>query len=120
MTNATTLSEDTESAEEIQGTPRLAHEIVGDVKAIVSEAATVARKAVRGKPLDDDLATLRAQYEVTREHVAELYDRTRMTASERARQADEAIRTHPYQAMAVAAGLGLLAGLAISRSRRHY
>lgn len=47
----------------------------------------------------------------------EFYDGAREKVTVGARTTDEAIRTHPYTTMAVAAGVGVLIGLLIGRRR---
>ena len=45
------------------------------------------------------------------------YGRIRDTASESARAADQAVREHPYQAIGIALGLGVVIGFLAGRPR---
>ena len=62
------------------------------------------------------LADIKARLEMARERLTDVYGRARQGVVAGARYTDEAIRTHPYQSLAVALGVGVLIGALIRRS----
>jgi ElaB/YqjD/DUF883 family membrane-anchored ribosome-binding protein len=90
-------------------------ELLQDLRALVSEA-----EAMLGNSLTEHsaeaVASLRARYEATQERLAELYAGAKKKVVAGARYTDEAIREHPYQAIAIAAGVGLLVGVLLGRN----
>ena len=101
-------------------TKRLRHtpsELLGDLQAHVAEA-----ESVMGNSLSEHSAEtfrlLRARFDAARERFAEVYDETRKHVAAGAACADETIRAKPYQSLAIALGVGLVAGLLITRRSR--
>lgn len=95
-------------------------EILNEVKALIDEAETI----MTGAPSDltvDALGTLRERFDAAQERFSELYAGARKKVVAGAKCTDEAIRENPYQALAIALGvgavLGSLAGLMIGRRR---
>lgn len=62
------------------------------------------------------LADIKARLETAREKLTDVYGRARQGVVDGAKYTDEAIRTHPYQSLAVALGVGVLIGALIRRS----
>lgn len=58
-------------------------------------------------------------YGRTRAQIADVYDRARTNVVAGARYTDETIRSHPYQSLAVALGVGVLLGALIGRRNNH-
>jgi ElaB/YqjD/DUF883 family membrane-anchored ribosome-binding protein len=88
---------------------------IEDLRALIREAEEALSTA--GDDASDDIEELR---ERLRDVLAEGQSRIRnLTESirRRAGAADEAIRANPYQSIGIATGVGLLAGLLISRGR---
>ena len=61
---------------------------------------------------------LRAKLETAVEKARALYDRLEEKTVAAAKAADQTVREHPYQAIGVAFGVGLLIGVLAARSRR--
>ena len=62
------------------------------------------------------LAEIKERLEAAREKLTDAYGRARQGVVAGAKYTDEAIRTHPYQSLAVALGVGVLIGALIRRS----
>ena len=61
------------------------------------------------------LAEIKERLEVARERLTDAYGRARQSVVAGAKYTDEAIRTHPYQSLAIALGVGVLLGALIRR-----
>lgn len=101
---------ETRSAEEIESSTE---RLLQDLKAVVHDGEELLRAGAqdlseRGVAAREKLA---AALEVARETRVRLEQR----AMEGARAADKAIRENPYQAIGIAFGIGLLAGVLINR-----
>lgn len=83
------------------------HALVGEAEKILAQT----RGENDGALLDD----LRERLEVARARITALYDGTRRKVVAGARYTDETIRENPYQSLAVALGVGLLAGVLLGR-----
>lgn len=89
--------------------------IMDDLRALITDAEGLL-KALAGDMSEQAKATrasLNQQLESARATFAQLQDRT----VQQARVADQTIRTHPYQSLGVAVGLGIVVGLLVSRNR---
>lgn len=62
------------------------------------------------------LAEIKERLESARERLTDAYGRARQGVVAGAKYTDETIRTHPYQSLAVALGVGVLIGALIRRS----
>ena len=80
---------------------------------MVDEADQLLRNAQRAGQVQFDNA--RDKLAEAREHLAHLEDTTMAQARRAAQATDQAVRAHPYAAMGVAAGVGLLLGMLIAR-----
>ena len=58
---------------------------------------------------------LRSRYEAMHERLSDCYDGAKKKVVAGAKYTDTTIRENPYQAMAVAAGVGLLVGVLLGR-----
>ena len=67
---------------------------------------------------DSEQGTLRAKLEAATEKAKEVSIRLKEQTVAAAKAADEAVREHPYQAIGIAFGVGLLIGVLVARSRR--
>jgi ElaB/YqjD/DUF883 family membrane-anchored ribosome-binding protein len=83
---------------------------VEDVEKAISSAVEAGEKRVNATlgRLQTQLAHLRAQFD-------ELDDQARYQARKAARRTDEAVHSHPYRAIGIAAAAGLLVGWLASR-----
>jgi ElaB/YqjD/DUF883 family membrane-anchored ribosome-binding protein len=67
---------------------------------------------------DSEKGTLRAKLEAATERAKEVGNRLKEQTVAAAKAADEVVREHPYQAVGIALGVGLLIGVLLARSRR--
>ena len=67
---------------------------------------------------DNERQTIRAKLETATEKAKEVCQRLQDQTVAAAKASDKAIREHPYQAIGVAFGLGILVGVLVARSRR--
>ena len=86
-------------------------QLLDDLHTLVADA----EKIMGTEHSDDVLTTLRARFDVAQERLSDFYTNTRKKVVEGAKYTDEAIRSNPYQAVAIAAGVGLVIGLLVSR-----
>jgi ElaB/YqjD/DUF883 family membrane-anchored ribosome-binding protein len=89
-------------------------ELLNDLHALVVEAEKMMGDSI-SEHTADAVSALRTRFDAAQERMADLYDgaRTRVVAG--AKQTDAAIRANPYQALAIAAGVGLLVGVLLGR-----
>jgi ElaB/YqjD/DUF883 family membrane-anchored ribosome-binding protein len=93
-------------------------------KALLDELHTLVAEAERlagspsGEHGSDILESLRSRYDDANARLTELYACTKKKVLAGAHQADEAVRAHPYQSLAIALGAGLLAGFLLGRRER--
>ena len=89
-------------------------ELLHDLQALVVEA-----EKMMGDSLSEHTAeavdALRDRFDAARERLGDLYEGTRKRVVAGAKCTDATIRENPYQAMAVAAGVGLVAGILLGR-----
>ena len=67
---------------------------------------------------DNEKTNIRAKLESAIEKAKDACERLEEKTVAAAKTADKAVRTHPYQAMGIAFGMGLLVGVLATRSRR--
>ena len=92
---------------------QLIHDIqrlMAEVEALVGQPSTDAETGSKLSHLQEKLSGATAR-------VQDFYQSTRKRVVAGAHQADETIRSHPYQSLAVALGVGVLLGALIRRSR---
>lgn len=89
---------------------------IDEIKALLAEAENVI--ASSGERASEEISSLKERLRSALDRSRDTAQKALQMAKERAADADEAIQTHPYVAMGVAAGVGLLVGALISRS--HY
>lgn len=63
------------------------------------------------------VSALCERFESARERMAALYATTKGKVVEGVKTTDAAIRSHPYQTLAIALGIGVLLGAVVSRRR---
>jgi ElaB/YqjD/DUF883 family membrane-anchored ribosome-binding protein len=90
-------------------------ELLTELKALVAEAETVMGDAAGADESGELLGGLRARFEAAQERFADLYDGAKRKVVDGARYTDTAIRENPYQALAIAAGVGVLVGVLVGR-----
>jgi len=95
---------------------RAAEELLNELRALAAEAEKAVANSAE-QHAEQTLETLRARFEACTQRFTDLYRGTKEKVAAGARRTDEAIRKHPYQSLAVAASIGLLAGLLLARRK---
>lgn len=89
-------------------------DLLDDLHALVAEAEKMAGASV-SEHTADAVSALRARFDAAYDRMADVYAGVRKKVVAGAKCTDEAIRENPYQALAIAAGVGLLAGVLLGR-----
>ncbi len=84
-------------------------ELLLELKGLVSEAETMMDDSLSGHSAEA-FSTLRERFEAAQQRLGEACAGARKQVIAGAKYADESIRANPYQALAIAAGVGLLVG----------
>jgi ElaB/YqjD/DUF883 family membrane-anchored ribosome-binding protein len=99
------------NAKEAKHTPK---ELLSELQALAAEAQAMMTDSV-SEHSAEALASLRERFNAAQDSFAEVYEGARQRVVAGAKSTDEAIRAHPYQSIAIAAGVGLLVGLLLGR-----
>lgn len=91
-------------------------QLVEQLRALVTEAEQALEGDGNGR-VGDALASLQERLHAARERVNVLCGEARQKVAAGAREADQTIRTHPYESLAIALGVGLLIGVVMRRPR---
>jgi ElaB/YqjD/DUF883 family membrane-anchored ribosome-binding protein len=89
-------------------------ELLVELQALVAEAQALTTDAVSEKS-GEIMENLRARFSAAQEQFADVYDGAKRRVVAGAKCTDAAIRENPYQAVAIAAGVGLLVGILVGR-----
>lgn len=89
-------------------------DLLEDLHTLVAEAEKMMGDAVSERT-GDAMAALRSRYDAAQEKLGVLYDGAKQRVVAGAKCTDTAIRENPYQALAIAAGVGLVAGILLGR-----
>ena len=89
-------------------------ELFTEMQALVAEAQAMMADTV-SEHAADGLEALRERFAAVQESFAESYAKARKRVVAGAKYTDESIRANPYQALAIAAGVGLLLGVLLGR-----
>lgn len=89
-------------------------ELLNDLHTLVQEAETMMGDSI-SEHTADAVSALRARFDAAQERLGELYAGARKKVVAGAKYTDTAIRENPYQALAIAAGVGLLVGVLLGR-----
>lgn len=89
-------------------------DLLNDLHALVADAEKMMGDSI-SEHTADAVSALRVRYDAASERMGELYEGARKKVVAGAKCTDEAIRENPYQALAIAAGVGLLAGILLGR-----
>lgn len=101
---------------ETDRTTQRPEDVLNDLRALVTEAERLLGQPQAGAcNCDATLAALRERFEAAQERLGDLYAGAKRKVAAGAKYTDEAIRENPYQSMAIALGVGLLAGALLSR-----
>lgn len=87
---------------------------IDEIKALLAEAENVIASSEGAA--SEEIAALRARLRSALDRSRATAHKAMKMAKESAACADEAVRTHPYVAIGVAAGVGLLVGALLSRN----
>lgn len=90
--------------------------ILNDLHAMIAEAERMVNDK-SAEHSDEAVGSLRGRLDAAQERLSEFYTNAKQQVTAGAKYTDEAIRTHPYESVAVAAGVGLLVGLLVGRNR---
>ncbi len=94
--------------------PQTPEALLNDLRTLVLEAEKM-MGAAASEHTGDALEALRTRYAAAQERVGEFYQSAKQNVTAGAKYTDEAIRAHPYQSIAIAAGVGLLVGVLVGR-----
>lgn len=101
---------------ETERTTQTPDDVLNELRSLVSEAEKIIGQAPQGGcDCDATIAALRERLEAAQERLAALYENARRKVVAGAKHADDTIRENPYQSLAVALGIGLLAGVLLGR-----
>lgn len=92
-------------------------ELLTELQALVSEAETMMADSITEHSADA-INNLRDRFEAAHERFSEIYEGARKKVAAGAKHTDAAIRENPYQALAIALGLGLLLGVVVGRRNK--
>jgi ElaB/YqjD/DUF883 family membrane-anchored ribosome-binding protein len=90
-------------------------EIVEHIGRLMAEAESLLVGPVAERA-GDKFADLRARFSKLQEKAADAYSDARQKVVAGARATDETIRSHPYESLAIALGVGVLLGALIRRN----
>jgi ElaB/YqjD/DUF883 family membrane-anchored ribosome-binding protein len=89
-------------------------DLLHDLQTLVAEAETMLADTVTEHSAEA-VAALRERFGAAQERFSDAYDGARRKVIASAKAADETIRANPYQSLAIAAGVGILAGFLLGR-----
>lgn len=89
--------------------------LVGNLRDLLSEAEKLVGDASEGASAKAE--DLHSRLELAQEKLQEYYDTARERVVTTAKTADKTIRSHPYESLAIALGVGVLIGALINRNR---
>ena len=92
-------------------------DLLDELHALVTEAEKLIGNAAT-EPAEDALHALRTPFHAAHERLTDVYEGTKQRVVAGARCTDAAIRANPYTALAIAGGIGLLAGILVGRRSR--
>ena len=89
-------------------------QLLENLRTLISEAERTLGASVR-EGAEDHLGGIRERLEGAKETAQNLFISARKKVTEGAKQADATIRSHPYESLAVALGVGVLLGALLAR-----
>ncbi len=92
-------------------------DLLHDLQNLVSDAEKMITDTVTENHAEA-VEALRARFDAAQTRLVELGANAKKQVVAGARHADESIRANPYQAIAIAAGVGLLMGIALGRGSK--
>jgi ElaB/YqjD/DUF883 family membrane-anchored ribosome-binding protein len=97
-----------------ESTAQTPKELLNDLHTLVAEAEKMMGDSI-SEHTADAVSALRDRFDAAHERLAELYSGARKKVIAGAQCTDQAIRENPYQALAIAAGVGVLVGVLLGR-----
>ncbi|HWA08515.1 MAG TPA: hypothetical protein VG838_03525 [Opitutaceae bacterium] len=97
------------------------HDISQTVAELMNEIRTLAAEAEKAlghsvtEHSEEALDALRARLEAAQERLASLYEGAKEKVAAGAKRADRTVRDHPYEALAITLGVGVLVGVLLGR-----
>ena len=92
-------------------------ELLADLQSLVAEAQTMMTDSL-SEHSAEAIANLRERFNAAQERFSEVYQGAKQRVVAGAKCTDQAIRENPYQALAIAAGAGLIDGVLLGRRNR--
>jgi ElaB/YqjD/DUF883 family membrane-anchored ribosome-binding protein len=89
-------------------------EVLNELRSLVLEAEKILGHSTAGN-CEGTVAALRERFEAAQERLTSVYENTRRRVAAGAKRTDETIRDNPYQSIAIALGVGMLAGVLLGR-----
>lgn len=99
---------------ETDTTAQAPDEVLNELRSLVREAEKIIGAAPAGNS-EVSMAALRERLRSAQERLTEFYEDARRRMVDGAKYADETLREHPYHSIAIALGIGLLAGALLAR-----
>jgi ElaB/YqjD/DUF883 family membrane-anchored ribosome-binding protein len=93
-------------------------ELLAELQSLVADAEKMIGDSA-GEASEGVMDALRSRYENVSERLTDFYSTAKKKVVAGAKYTDNTIRENPYQALAVAAGLGLLVGVLLGRRSRN-
>ena len=90
-------------------------QLLDDLRHLVTEAEQLISSAVT-EEAGEKMQALRMRFAQAQERFGELYTDARRKVVAGAQSTDAAIRSHPYESLAIAIGVGVLVGLLLRRN----
>ncbi|HEY9249668.1 MAG TPA: hypothetical protein VIO38_11070 [Rariglobus sp.] len=91
-------------------------QLVENLRALIAEAEkTLGSELAEGA--EDKLASLRERFSDAREKMEHAFSVAKEKVVAGAKQTDSAIRSHPYESLAIALGVGVLLGAFLRRNK---
>jgi ElaB/YqjD/DUF883 family membrane-anchored ribosome-binding protein len=94
--------------------------LLEDLQTVVADAEALLKATAHqaGEKVQEARARAEESLSAARERLSEVKDSATERARELAGEGDEYVRNNPWQAVGIAAGVGLLVGLLVSMGRR--
>ena len=89
-------------------------ELLAELQTLVAEAQAMMTDSL-SEHSAEAINNLRDRFTAAQERLGEVYDGAKKRVVAGAQRTDEAIRENPYQALAIAAGVGLVVGVLLGR-----
>lgn len=89
-------------------------QLVTSLRSLLAEAEQLVSDSA-GEFASEKAEDIKSRFAQAQEHIQEFYDSARQKVVAGARRADETIRAHPYESLAVALGVGVLLGALLRR-----